>query len=684
MMRQTRRRALVRASAGAGAILVSLATAVSANPASAAQASASPAQSLAGSALSGAGSLVGALSPSAAQSSSRVAATRLAATGAVGAQAGTVAPAGVIAQRGATAVVPTVTSLLPGARDLGPVPSGRMATIGVFVSRPDTAGEQQLYEQLYDPASPSYGKFLSPSQFASRFGVPAARTNRVVAWLRAGGLSVDAGNATDGYLLASGTVGQMNRLLGVSVERYQAGSTLFSSNNRPVNVPAGLGIHSVVGLDSLNHFSIPALAQQPLRSPLSSTTASTFSGNLVPSDLWRLYNQPSGDTGQGQHIGVFGEGQSATIVDDLRVFEKNNALPKVPVRLVRTEPGTNADFSDTSGNIEWNIDTQASTGMAPGVSELDLYFSKSLTDPSVFASFQNWAADLKGPAQMNASFGECETTPLNALTDPLAQLPAGLALGNDLEVNLGGENILRQAAIEGRTLFSSSGDTGSGCPEVVAPVIGAGNGVLIQPVPDVNYPAASQFAVAVGGTVITTSATDHGTRVLETAWTFTGGGPAHFIPEPTFQKQEPAVDRNQTCISQPDGTAFPSGTICRGIPDVSALSGNVLGNGFLTVSGGQSAGEGGTSLSSPLWVGMWARVQAASPRGKGLGFAAPALYRAAVLSQGHAFLDITQAETLAGNGEFRPGPGWDYTSGLGIPDVTRLIGTLDARSPRRG
>ena len=90
---------------------------------------------------------------------------------------------------------------------------------------------------------------------------------------------------------------------------------------------------------------------------------------------------------------------------------------------------------------------------------------------------------------MNASFGECEENPTNPVTGPLAQTPYGTEFGDELEAV--GDPMLRQAAIEGRTLFTSAGDTGSGCPELVAPVAGGGNGVAIQPVPMVGYPATA-------------------------------------------------------------------------------------------------------------------------------------------------------------------------------------------------
>src|SRR5690348_17781342 len=48
--------------------------------------------------------------------------------------------------------------------------------------------------------------------------------------------------------------------------------------------------------------------------------------------LWSVYQQPSTDFGNGQSIGIIGEGQTADVISALRRFEKTRNLPVVPVR----------------------------------------------------------------------------------------------------------------------------------------------------------------------------------------------------------------------------------------------------------------------------------------------------------------------------------------------------------------
>jgi pseudomonalisin len=82
---------------------------------------------------------------------------------------------------------------------------------------------------------------------------------------------------------------------------------------------------------------------------------------------------------------------------------------------------------------------------------------------------------------------------------------------------------------------------------------------------------------------------------------------------------------------------------------------------------------GGTSLSSPLWLGSWARLQSA--HANKLGFAAPKLYHLyqAPPATYPGFHDIVGGC----NGLFCAIPGFDYVTGLGTPDITTLNAAIE-------
>ena len=564
-------------------------------------------------------------------------------------------------------------NVLPGlaaARDLGPAPAATALHLVVSVARPDPAGERALLAAEHDPASAQYRHFLTPAQFAARFGVPAATRSAVEAFLTGSGMHLDSVSAAGDQYAVSGTVAQAAGLFRTAFRSYSVGGRSFVANTTVPSFPYGLHISNILGLNTLQGYALPAHVTPAQDTCLGSTCL----GSTTPQDLWSVYQQPAAYAGQQQGLAVFGEGQTAGVISDLRQFEAAHGLPQIAVTV--THPAGDSDFTDDSGHEEWNIDTQASSGMAPDAAGLTLYFGSDLSDADVARVFSQFTDDANGPMQASASYGECETIPVisplagQALSNStIASLPISIGIGNDSDATLSA--ITQQAAVEGKTVFVSSGDTGSSCPIVAAPVIGAGNGVLNQAVPVTNSPASLQYVVAVGGTVLYTDG--NGKRAREYGWAFSGGGSSLFTPAPGYQVGTPG-------LTVPCLTTLGA---CRGVPDVAAQSGDALTNGYDIVSAGAATLGGGTSLSAPMWQGMWARVQYAAPTTAGNGFADYALYRVGKDATAYArsFFDVSSTDTTTGlpatNGLYPTLPGWDYVTGWGTPRVSGLICTVD-------
>jgi subtilase family serine protease len=551
---------------------------------------------------------------------------------------------------------------------LGPADPDQRLDVLVTLADPKLAEERALANAVVDPHSPMYHRFLSPAQYNDRFGLAPAVRDQALRWLRHGGLDAREQSGTGDLLHASGTVAQLQKLFDLHLGTYRVGDTTFLANDRAPAVPGDLPVTAVLGLETFHRFAVPR--QHAVRPQVGG-----FAGLVDVRSLWKTYNLPTDNQGEGTRAGVFMVGNTDPVIGSLRVFETTENLPRVPVRTVLTAPGKPEDFEANLGGIEWMLDTQSSTGMAPKMSELALYTAKSLGDADIVAAFAYWAADPHGPTIKNASFGGCEAMPFGTTTgrDDLV-----VQLGNNIQDAT--EKSLMTAFTEGRTLFASSGDTGSGCGSVALPVVGAGNGAVIQPVPAQNYPAVSPYVTGVGGTVLQLE--KDGTRKDEQAWAFTGGGSSLFIPEPAWQKGEPNVNR-PCLLTDPDGVPLAPGTICRGVPDIAALSGNAL-QALRIINYNKPDMAAGTSLSSPLTMGMWARVIAAA--GKPIGPAAPAIYHLSAQQRSVDLHPITQGE-LGGNGLYLPGPGWNYTSGYGVLDVAKITtdlagGTKARKHPR--
>ena len=600
------------------------------------------------------------------------------------AAAALVTPALAATSAGATTSAPTMHrisgNLLPNLSRMASTPANPTAhlTVGVALAHLHAAAEQALVQRLYTPGSADYGHFLTAAQVARRFGVPASRTADMVARLRKAGLSVMKPDAFGDYISASGTVAQVERAFGVTERAFTVsdahGKPLhFLANTVAPRVPTADHVVTVVGLNTLQRYhTAQDICEQ-----------GTCTGDTTPQDLWDVYQQPKRYTGQHVKMAIIGEGNPKALPGYLLQQEKKYHLPHTKLHVICVQGSCG---KDTSGNGEWEIDTQASSGMAPDNAGETLYFAKTILDGDLNNSFVRWAHDARGPKMASASLGECESSPANGVfTGPLGPVNGNTASGPTAIVAFGnGEQqaidpVLRSAVLQGKTLFASTGDTGSSCPLFYLPLIGAGNGVLNQGNPEQNYPAVSVSAVAVGGTVLYTKDTGEGagstykapnghtTRTQEYAWPFGGGGASLWTPAPSWQRKVSAI--NQPCVLPSSGSP---GAPCRGVPDVSAQSGDVLTNGYSIYGSSGFSSGGGTSLSSPLWLGMWARVQSATKHN--LGFAAPLLYRAGENSASYArdFFDVTVGD----NGYHAASTGWDYTTGWGTPKVAGLIADI--------
>ncbi len=573
-------------------------------------------------------------------------------------------------------------SALSRATRTGDVSAKRQMRVGVAVGHPNPTGEDAFLASLYDPGSPRYHQFLTPSAYAKRFGVTRASIRAVRRWVAGSGLHVAYQSRARDYLILQGTARQVERLTHTTLGTYRYAGASFIANDRPPRIPAKLPVFSVLGLNTYQHFHTMHTEGVAAGATHAAPSAAPSIGSRTPQQLWNIYEQPPEHTGQGVSVAILGEGATDSVIKDLHTFDQKNGFPQVPVSVVHTP--TNAKFDDTSGNGEWNIDMQAIHGMAPGITKEVLYFAPSLADTDLVGSTATWVNDPTGPPIMNASLGECEVSPLNPVLNQQAfypingnenqqATPVSQGLSNSSEPAQG--MLLKQAVIEGRTFFASSGDAGSSC----AAIYPALNGVLNEGVPLTEDPADSPYAVGVGGTVLyADSNLPSAGRLLEYAWTHSGGNASPFITAPDYQHG--VTNLNRTCVSDPSGAPSNAGQLCRGVPDVAALSGDVISNGYTIVSDGEESSGGGTSLSSPLWAGMWARVVGTAPAGTtGYGFANEAIYKIAKdpARYKRSFFDVT----VGSNGLNAAQTGYDYVTGFGTPNVKNLIPDVQAVAP---
>jgi subtilase family serine protease len=504
-----------------------------------------------------------------------------------------------------------------GARNLGALSARPMRV--TFVLAPRHAGALQALVSTPHAA-------LTRSQFNARYAPGQSAVTKLRRWANASGLRVGSVSANRMLVSVSGSSSQLARSLHTHFARYgstSAGS--FFATTGAVRLPAALSgeVRAVLGLSSLGRVAVTSPARRS-SSGLTHVLATPKLGALAlpslnypaqygPQGLWSLYDAPSSQTGSGQQLAIITEGDVSQPKKDLVTFEQRFGLPAVTWNQINV--GTPS--SDTSGDDEWDLDSQYSTGFAPGVSQLNVYVGPSLSNQDILTTINRWVTDDTSK-QGSFSAGEC---------DLLASV-SGFTAGLDA--------VLQQAAAQGQTMFSSSGDTGSQCPAITGV-----NGVPAG-VPDTSYPASSPYGIGVGGTSVL------GSGPTEIAWYAGGGGLSPIEPTPAFQSATKLLGA--------------VGLVGRGVPDVSLDADPE--SGYEVVVGGTVQTIGGTSASAPSWQGIWARAQGA--HSGALGFAGPLLYGTEPAT---AFHDIT----LGGNGLYFAHPGYDLVTGLGTPDITQLV-----------
>lgn len=564
----------------------------------------------------------------------------------------------------ATTATQAVT--LAGVTDGGPLAATRTLTVHVAL---------QLHNVDQLKQSIAAGQITPRGQFMSTYAPTASDVSQVKGYLQSQGFTNVQAEANNILIDATGSVATVEKAFSTKLESYtDPGGLHLFANSQPAYVPQSLA-NLVVAILGLNNVQMqkpapknggkpkstpsplpsasptPTSAPTPTPTPTPAPTADACTEGVNaegicprfydPATMQLAYDAANAPTGANTSVAIFTEGDVSQAVSDFRWNEQVYTMPQVPVNIVHVEPMS----SDTSGNGEWTLDMTAVQGLAANVKQIDLYNFASLADADTVVAYNKWVVDDADPIG-NSSFGGCEIFPYQD----------GAMLAAD--------EVLVEAASQGQTMFVSTGDNGAYCNNFVD-TNGAPGGV-----PMVEWPAASPYVVAVGGTDLFSNA--DGTYLGETSWEAGGGGLSQFEYSPFWESP-----------TQPVGTT-PAGYSFRGLPDI-AMDASIE-TGYLVYSSAQATNgsctpciEAGTSLASPLAAGAYARMQSA--HSNALGFAAPLFYKIYVENPNSSAASAGPPPTslvggfhdiLTGtNGAQAALPRYDYTTGLGSIDVVK-------------
>lgn len=508
----------------------------------------------------------------------------------------------------------------PNAELIGPCPADTQIEITIYLRSKDPSGLQEYSQQTAQPGTHVY---LTPQQFAHKFGADPAEVEAVSNFARNHQLQVLGHDLGRRSVTLSGPISRMTAAFGVNLHDYRFGGGVYRLRQGHIRIPASFAniITAVFGLDNRpqarTHFRI--LTKQ-------AAAARAVSEAYSPLQLANLYNFPTGFTGQGETIGIIelGGGYNQSDIDNY--FQQLGVDPAPQVTAISVDGATNNPTGDSSGpDGEVELDIEVAGSLAHGAN-IKVFFAPNTAQG--FIDAVTTAVNDSSVTLISISWGGPESTFTSQSMTAFDQA-------------------FQDAGTMGKTVFVAAGDNGSSD--------GQSDGAN-----HVDFPAASPCVVACGGTTLEANVASD-TITSEVVWNetannegATGGGVSDYFPRPSYQ----------STVNVPPPAQQGGG---RGVPDVAADADPVTG--YQVSIDGSSATIGGTSAVAPLYAALFARInQALLQKGKSrVGFVNPALYQ-----NPSAFRDIVSGN----NGSFSAGPGWDAATGLGSPDGGKILTAL--------
>ncbi len=555
--------------------------------------------------------------------------------------------------------------------DLGPLDAS--VTLSAITLVLGQTPEQQadldrLLTAQQDPSSPDYHRWLSPEQYADRFGASLDDIAKITAWLERHNLHVTTVGRARTSVVFTGAAGDVEQALEISFHRYSVDGRNHFANTAEPSLPIALQT-AIRAIHGLHDFRMQPKAV--LRPALDPNYTSSTSGNhyLSPDDLGTIYNIKAlwnaGYDGTGQKVVI--AGQTRVNLADIQQFRAKFQLPASDPQLIlvpnTTDPGTvKGDLGEADLDLEW-------AGATAPQATLVYVYSYNVTDAVQYAIDQNLAPVL------SVSYGLCE--PLTPRSDMLTM-----------------QSWARQANAQGMTWVNATGDSGGA--DCLSGTSSNGAGLAV------DSPADIPEVTGIGGTAFREGSAQY----WNAANNANGGSAMSYIPETVWNESTPGNPGAggggaSTVFAQPTwqtGLGVPNNG-ARNVPDIS-LAASPDHDGYMVYSGGQLAVFGGTSAPTPSFAGIAALlnhylVSTGAQTVPGVGNMNPRLYALAQSGTG-VFHDVTAGDNIVsvtcgartrncvpGSYGYAAGQGYDQASGLGSVDAYNLVTAWRAGSSAR-
>ncbi len=479
---------------------------------------------------------------------------------------------------------------------VGPLEDTTKFHLAIGLPPQNQADLENLLKDLYDPRSTLYRKFLTPEEYAMRFGPSESDYQAVADFFRLMGMRVDRTYPNRLLMDVSGTAGDIRRVFHVQMNKYRRpDGSLFQASDSEPSLDLDISIQHVSGLDNFNRV-YPKMRKltRSFRKYAGGLGAKNGSVQVGVTQLYRgkdlrdsyVPNLPASVNGAGQSVGLLE--YDGWYASDLTYYETHWSPAITAPAPITYVADTYNSFNGTPiyalDTDEVSLDIEMVVSMAPGAQVV--VYEASPDDPSLSASANDILAAMATTLRCNqvssswGGYGDTTTT-----------------------------NLMNQLASQGQAYFEASGDYGAYVRGDPTPSIAAAGDPSLY---------TSQFETLVGGTALSTT-NPAGTPasisyISEKTWNDSigasgGGSCTNLMNIPSYQAPVPM-------------TTNGGSTQWRNLPDVSAAAASLL----LVSENYSTTGKAvsylglidGTSASSPLWAAFWSLAnQQASASGKG-------------------------------------------------------------------
>src|SRR6266851_701103 len=256
---------------------------------------------------------------------------------------------------------------------LGAVSGQRQLDLSVGLALNNQAELDSLLRDLYNPGSPRYHQFLTPSEFAAAFSPTADQQQQVVNYLNGLGFKVTHISHNGTLIDASATVAQAEKSFKVNINSYSLGSRKFFANDRAPTIPSSL-VSSIVSIQGMDN----SVVQHPRNLSGSQNSARQLSPRKQnanppgygPSDLAGAY-----DLNPLKNAGIQGNNQTVALVEfdgykptDITSYLNQYSLGSPIITTVTIDGGPVPAVG--AGAIEDELDIEVVAAMASQAAQL--------------------------------------------------------------------------------------------------------------------------------------------------------------------------------------------------------------------------------------------------------------------------------------------------------------------------